>query len=207
MYRVPWKTDLGARQTKQVAFLHQPEVTIDRFYGIRIATDAVIDADGDIAQLAVHIGWKNTKAEGLGEPLPGGVVRVFERNGNGSVFAGEDKIEDTPVGVPSELSIGESPDVAVRIYSSLDEPEATLWSLFTRRAYMPIDLSITNAKSRPALVEIRQGSMSYNKDLRVSGASLRPGRKAGDYAWRFTVPAQGERPLSYTVGARVDRDD
>jgi hypothetical protein len=207
MYRIPWKTALGARQTKQVAFLHQPDVTIERFYGIRMAPDAEADMDGDISQLAVHVGWKNTRAYGLGEPLPGGIVRVFDRNGDGSVFAGEDSIEDTPVGVPSELSIGQSPDVAVLLNSPSDDAKATLWSLLTRRVYLPIDLSISNAKSRPVLVEIRQGSMAHDRDLHVSRATLRPGRKAGDYAWRFTVPAHGEQRLSYKVGVRLDRED
>jgi hypothetical protein len=49
--------------------------------------------------------------------------------------------------------------------------------------------------------------MSGFEDLRVAGASLRPTRKAGDYAWRFTIPANGEQELHYKVSGRVPRDD
>ena len=39
MYRLPDRTDLNARQTKQVAFLAKPEIEVDRFYGVRIGGD------------------------------------------------------------------------------------------------------------------------------------------------------------------------
>jgi hypothetical protein len=208
MYRVPWKTDLGARQTKQVAFLHKPEVTIERFYGVRIAADTDDSGEGDdLMPMKVHVGWNNLKADGLGEPLPGGIVRIFDRNGNDSVFAGDDRIEDTPVGVPSGLTIGRSPDVLLAAEGD-DEPQPTLLSLLTRRAYMGIELLVTNAKSLPVLVEVRQGRMPDFDDVRVVDASLRPMRKAGDYAWRFIIPANGEQRLSYRVGGTVpDFDD
>ena len=36
LYRLPWRTDLAARQTKQVLFLDEPEVEVERFYGFRL---------------------------------------------------------------------------------------------------------------------------------------------------------------------------
>ena len=38
LYRLPWRTDLAARQTKQVLFLDEPEVEIERFYGFRLTS-------------------------------------------------------------------------------------------------------------------------------------------------------------------------
>ena len=60
-----------------------------------------------------------------------------------------------------------------------------------------------NDKPVPVVVEIRQGPMYEYPDLRVGKASARTTRKAGDYAWRITVPAQGEARLSYEVSGRV----
>jgi hypothetical protein len=208
MYRVPWKTDLGARQTKQVAFLYKPDVTVDRFYGVRFGSegDEADDVD-DLMPMKIRIGWNNRKTDGLGEPLPGGIVRVFEIDNDRSMFEGEDTIEDTPVGVPSEITIGRSPDLFVATNFDADEPQVNLLSLLTRRASIPIDLRVTNGRSRAVTVEIRQGNMSGFEDLRVAGASLRPTRKAGDYAWRFTIPANGEQELHYKVSGRIPRDD
>jgi len=206
MYRLPWKTELGARQTKQVAFLHKPDVTVDRFYGLRISADAEeseVDQSDDRMHLHIRIGWKNTKTDGLGEPLPGGIVRIFDRNGGESVFAGEDSIEDTPVGVPSEITIGRSPDVTLAMQGEPEDPIPTALSFLTKRVYMPMELTITNAKPRPVVVEIRQGYLFESTDLRVVDANLPATRKSGDFAWRFTLPANGERQLTYRVGGKV----
>ena len=203
MYRVPWKTDLGSRQTKQVAFLHKPDVTIERFYGVRLARNVEeSDEMDELMHMNIRIGWNNLEADGLGEPLPGGIVRVFDRNGDASLFAGEDSIEDTPIGVPSELTIGRSQDLLLAITG--EEPKPGLWSLLSRHIYLPMDMLITNAKSRPVLVEIRQGPMFESSGLRIAGATLKPIRKAGDYLWRFTVPANGEQALSYKLGVSVE---
>jgi hypothetical protein len=140
--------------------------------------------------------------------LPGGVVRIFARDGEQTVFAGDDSIDDTPVGVPSELQIARSPDILLAMPGDVDEPQPTLLSLLTRRVYRPIDLVITNGKSVPVPVEIRQGRMlDEADDVLVAGANLRPQRKAGDYMWRFIVPANGEQLLHYKVGGTLHRYD
>ena len=53
-------------------------------------------------------------ATGLGEPLPSGVVRVFESYGGRDVLAGEAEIGDRPVGLPVELVIGRAQNVCSR---------------------------------------------------------------------------------------------
>jgi len=208
MYRLPAPTDLAAHQTKQVAFLSKPDVRIDRFYGVRLARD-----DGDMSELGdgipanVKVAWRNLASDGLGEPLPGGIARFFEVGESGTVFVGDARLRDSPVGVPIELAIGRSNDLDLRILNSaqahlsLDsiEPGAKdlLIALLTRRAYIPLSLRIVNAKARPVSFELRQGPLEEFLDLRVKHASLRPQRKAGDYVWRLTVPANGETLLSY----------
>lgn len=219
MYRLPDRTDLAAHQTKQVAFLAKPGIRIERFYGVRLAGD-----EPDLGELedgipaVVKIGWRNVAADGLGEPLPSGIARFFETGEHGDVFVGDARLRDSPVGTPIEVGIGRTPDVDVRSDDpahadlSLDsiEPGAKdlMIALLTHRAYVPVALRIVNAKSRPVVFELRQGRLDEFADLRVKGASLRPQRKSGDYAWRLTVPANGEALLSYRVGGRVpDFDD
>jgi hypothetical protein len=207
MYRLPSRTDLAARQTKQVAFLHTPEVKVERFYGIRLSDSEEYGdeyaAESNFVPIDVKVGWRNRKADGLGEPLPGGLVRFFESAATGLVFAGDARLADTSVDTPVELVIGKSVDLGIAFEGSAEEPEPSALSLFTRRVYLPMHLRVLNDKTRPVVVEIRQGPMSELQDLRVVDASLAPKRKAGDYMWRFEVPAQGEQELSYKVGGRV----
>ncbi len=63
--------------------------------------------------------WENTRASGLGEPLPAGQVRVFEIYAGGMVFAGEARIDDRPVGLPVEARIARALDLVAEF--TLDE--------------------------------------------------------------------------------------
>jgi len=208
MYRLPVRTDLNARQTKQVAFLDKPDVKIERFYSIRLASgeDSVEDID-EVMPANIKIGWRNRTADGLGEPLPSGIVRFFEEAAASTVFAGDAKLGDTPVDTPVELRIGKAIDVGLTVDNKGDEPALNPLVLLTHRVYLPLELRISNAKPRPIIMEIRQGPLEDLQDMRVKGASLAPQRKGGDYMWRITVPASGEALLSYKVGGKMPRDD
>jgi hypothetical protein len=206
MYRLPGPTDLAPRQTKQVAFLRKPEVRVEKFYGLRLDEnfgDDDVAAEENFIPIGVNVGWRNRESDGLGEPLPGGVVRFFEGGATGMKFVGADQLKDTPAGTPVELTIGRSVDVGITFDGSGDEPVSTPMSRLTRRFYLPLHLRVYNDKPRPVLVEIRQAPLPEFQDLRVIDASVPPKRKAGDYLWRFEVPARGEKTLSYKVGGRV----
>lgn len=213
MYRLPSRTDLNARQTKQVAFLAKPEVKIERFYGVRLAGDE--EDTGELAEgvpAIVKVGWRNVEQDGLGEPLPGGLVRFFETGDGRDLFVGDALLRDTPVNTPIELGYGRANDLDLRIDNveqadvSVDsiEPRATdlAIALLTRRVYIPLSLRVVNAKPRPVVFELRQGRLEEFQDLRVKNASLAPRRKFGDFMWRLTVPANGAAVLSYEVGGK-----
>jgi hypothetical protein len=197
LYRVPWATDLAARQTKQVAFLSKPEVRVDRYYNFRIG-----DIDDDPPDNAIAPGlilsWQNTERAGLGEPLPSGNVRVFETHAGGEVFAGEAWMADKPVGLPVDLEIGRALNLML---------EAT-----TERAYegagadfdvisVLAEHRIMNNKGVPIEIEVRHGWSDRFTDVDVRDSSAPARRKYGDYMWRITVPANEARLLTYVLEA------
>lgn len=211
LYRLPEATDLAARQTKQVAFLHKPAVKFERFYSMRLPDSVDFEIDPDDPPIPeVRIGWVNRASDGLGEPLPAGIVRMFEQGAAGLVMTGDDRIIDTAAGAPVELTLGKATDLAFHIDNLAeltdDPPPAGLLSLLTRRVYLPLHLRVASGKPVPVSFELRQRPISEIEDFRVTGASLPASRKAGDYVWRFTVPARGEATLSYRIGGRIPRD-
>lgn len=213
MYRLPEPTDLQARQTKQVAFLHKPDVRYERFYTIRVKSIEDLEGDAEEPLLPwATVGWINRQADGLGEPLPGGKVRFFEPTATSLAFIGEDRVPDTAVGAPAELTCGIATDLdlSVEAPGKLDDMEvstgAMLMALVTRRLYLPVQLRVTNAKPAPVSFEVRQAPLEGMGDFRVKGAIQPTQRKSGDWMWRFTVPANGEAVLRYKVGGRA-RDD
>jgi hypothetical protein len=197
LYRLPWRTDLAARQTKQVLFLDEPEVEIERLYSYRL--ESLTEPPNDnVAIPNLIVRFENTAAEGLGEPLPSGVVRVFEDYGGGDVFAGEAEIGDRPVGLPIELTIGRAQDVMLEITT---EVSGSARAAGGQNIAVVTEHRIVNNKSVPIDLEIRHGVESYYTDLKVDRASRPMRRKYGDSAWRFVV-RPGEDLLSYRLSAR-----
>jgi hypothetical protein len=197
LYRVPWATDLGARQTKQVAFLSKQRVHVDRYYSYRLA-DVDADPPDDAVSPALMLSWQNTERAGLGEPLPSGRVRVFETFAGGEVFAGEAEMTDKPVGLPVDLEIGRALNLTL---------EAT-----TENAYeggnadfdvisVMAEHRVMNNKGVPIEMEIRHGWSELFTDVEVRRSSAPAGRKYGDYMWRITVPANETRLLTYDLDA------
>ena len=193
LYRLPWRTDLNARQTKQVLFLDEPEIRIERFYGLRLASlTEPLPEDVAIPNLVVR--FENTQSQGLGEPLPGGVVRAFESYGGREVFAGEAEIADRPVGLPVELVLGRALNVMLEV--------TTVPSRSGTRVVAATEHRVVNNKSVPIDLEIRHAVESYYTDVELDSTSRPMRRKYGDLAWRFVVPP-GEDELRYRVSARV----
>jgi hypothetical protein len=134
--------------------------------------------------------------------LPRGVVRVFERYGAGEVFAGEADVEDRPVGLPVELTIGRARDLMLE--ARMD------WSNIERRGQRAVGVAmehrIVNNKGVPVDVEIRHAVVSQSTllpyaNVKVEQTSRPMRRKYGDLAWRFTVQP-GEELLTYRLAAR-----
>jgi hypothetical protein len=202
LYRLPWRTDLAARQTKQVLFLDEPAVEVDRFYGFRLES-LIEPPDDDVAIPSLIVRFENTEAEGLGEPLPSGVVRVFEDYGGRSVFAGEAEIGDRPVGLPVELTIGRAQNVLLETTMDWEYglPRRGEALLPPRRVAVMTQHRVVNNKSVPIELEIRHGVESYYANLKVERSSRAMRRKYGDLAWRFTVQP-GEELLTYRLSAR-----
>jgi hypothetical protein len=187
MYRLPWPTDLAARQSKQALFLRKQNVRIRRFYTVKLEAGGTSE-DEPFSAVGANIAWINKQSEGLGEPMPGGVVRFFDPFGAGRIFAGEARLEDRPVGTPVELLIGLAPDVAAEVIEAA-EPRENTYDLRVR---------LTNAKALMAPIEVRQQieeRFQLRPRIRVSNA---PAARKDDYfVWKLRVPPGSEQWLSY----------
>ena len=141
--------------------------------------------------------FENTERDGLGEPLPAGVVRVLEAYGGREVLAGEAEVGDRPVGLPVELVIGRALNVLLEVTTEWDYG-ATRRN--EDRVVVTTEHRIVNNKSVPIELEIRHGVEGYFTDVDVERSSRPMRRKYGDLAWRFEV-APGEALLRYELSA------
>lgn len=194
LYRIPWPTDLNARQTKQVVFLQQEHVKIQRFYGFKFDPEDIDDyqdEDEEAPRPRVMLAFDNRKSAGLGMPLPGGMFRLFETAASSPVFAGETPMGDKAVDLPIELTLGRATDLSLELLAEEIEDSDHEEGDVIVRAY--------NAKAWPVQLEIRQPPSDGDVAFEVVASTHRMRRKFGDLMWRVTVPANSATELRYRL--------
>jgi hypothetical protein len=197
LYRLPWPTDLNARQTKQVAFLNKTGVKVERYYSIRVPwLDSRESSPRDAPYLMLR--WRNERKTGLGEPLPAGLVRVFEPQSGGTVFTGEASIPDRPVNLPVEIGIARAMDLAAEFTLEdvrQEEPGG--------RHIMAIKAMhrFVNHKDASVRIEVRRADTPNYAAPDLVQSTLRARREKGGLVWRFDLPAGREKTLRYDLEA------
>ena len=188
IYTLPEPTDVNARQTKQVQFLDQADVGFTRAYAVEIGQAD----DDDPGRPVLMLRLKNDEETGLGLPLPGGGISLFETQAGATLFTGQARFADKGVGLPLELRFGEAMDLSVQQETGESERVGTM-----RRVAMTV--TIHNDKPQAAQIEVRP-SESYRRGFRILDSSTRPVITEGGYpAWRLAVPAGGPAVLTYTI--------
>jgi hypothetical protein len=204
LYTLGRPTTLADQQTKQVALLGAPAVTVQKEYhltggGLYTAQESgAVDVPQKVAVI-LHV--DNSKKAGLGLPLPAGVVRVYQRDADGgSQFVGEDRIDHTPENETARLKLGDAFDLTARrtqtdfkVLATAKDQRAQFESAYR--------LELKNAKKTPVTVTVDE---MIPGDWQMIDSS-HPHRKASaDIArWRVTVPAGGGQTLTYRVRVKT----
>jgi hypothetical protein len=195
LYAVPEPTTVAARQSKQVQFLSEAHVPFTRVYAFRVDQDSIMD-DNDFAprRPAILLRLQNKESDGLGKPLPAGVISIVETGGTGAVLAGQDEIDDTPVGLPVELELGVAMDVWI-------EPRVTEERTIEGRGHdeqrVSVEVRLGNDKPVPITLEYRQPS--DGEDFRIVRESRSHTLKDGDIQWTFQLRPGGRAVLRYSM--------
>jgi hypothetical protein len=188
IYTLPEPTDVNARQTKQVQFLEQGDVRFTRTYAVEVYEGNDDDPQPPFLMLRL----RNDTTAGLGLPLPGGGVSLFETQAGRTLFTGQATFDDKGVGLPVELYFGEAMDLSVEQETGQDVRVGSV----TR---VPVTVTIRNGKPQPIEIEVRPGESTY-RGFRILTSSARHVITEGGYpAWRLRVPAGGVTTLTYTI--------
>ena len=198
LYTLPEPTTVAAQQTKQVMFLDRANVAFTTVYTFR--TDVYANADSTEAHPAAQtLRFDNTPANGLGKPLPLGMVSLRQRRedaGSGEVFIGARSVRDVAVGEPFELSLGRAQDVTVR---EVQTAQKTV-GFFHKRVRTTLTLTAVNAKAAPVVVELRHGRQNAT-GFRVAQETQPHILKSGDPIWRVELAPGETKDVTFTVEA------
>jgi hypothetical protein len=178
LYRVPIPTTVAANAQKQVAMYLQPNFAAKVVYVATIF-------DGDVGGVIRLIRARNRKEDGLGIPLPGGPVAVFEPHGERQLLVGEGALGNMAIGEDVEIKFAGASNVSVESKRVADEND---WDDY--------EVAVSNANPWPVRFE---GYLAVSDDYRLERPSQRLGRKNGRPLWAARVPANGSAKLRYRL--------
>ncbi len=194
LYPLPERTTIADRQTKQVSFLDVQGAEAARAYEYRNGWLASSDEPQSASSV---LRFSSGRAAGLGDALPAGTVRVYQRDARGNPqFVGEHRIGHTPMGSSLSLATGDAFDVKVR---PVDEERTRINTSPRWRTRMRYTLS--NASPAPVTVDLVQDGLWG--DVRIVDQSQASERLTANQArWRVLVPANGEAVVTATFDTR-----
>jgi hypothetical protein len=225
LYPIAGRTTIANAQTKQVGFLDVAGVAARKVYGRTIDW---MQNDTAPVNVASQIAFSTSRAGGLGDALPAGTVRFYQRDSKGTPqFIGESPIGHTPTGSEMLLTTGAAFDIFVQAtVVKREEITSAEWETTARYRVLrdgviitQVDVDrpktfyrttlrykLTNAKSQPVTVSLVQGGLDrgwWSLDYRVVSETV-PGEQVNSdrRKWQVPVPANGATELTVVLDGR-----
>ena len=201
LYRVPERTTLASRQSKQVRLMDRSAIPVSTIYGVDFSTETLEptgqEPAGQEPTDPSHrwLRTKNSIANHLGLPLPAGTVAVFTGREGERLLQHESGMRDIAVDEEVEIDLGESPDVQVSMTheaTSVDSAHEKLLPLVPGMALRSVKVDavrrveVTNARAAGIDFELR---LRLPQGARIVRADHSVGAKNGRPIFRFKVPA------------------
>jgi len=196
-YKADGTATLGVDQISRVRMFDKPSVPIKIDYSVDLPEfdDSEVGAPMPKQSAQMAIKFENRATGGLGFPLPGGSVRVFETDGDSDRYTGADTVADLAKDAKSTLTLSKVFDVSA-------EPvviKAHRLSKHTTRRTLRVVLR--NAKKTDTTVRVVQTIPSA---LSVWHDGERPVKlSASQYQWTVVVPAGGTKTVTSTFDLRI----
>ena len=199
LYTLERRTNLQQNETKQISLLDSTGVHIDKLFKVDGQSfyfrNPQRPGEPFKDPVQVHLKFKNSQDNSLGQPLPAGTVRVYQGDSKGRVqFIGEDHIDHTPKDETLDLHIGNAFDI-------VEERKQTDFKTFGSNTYeMAFEVTLRNHKPEPITVEVNE---PIGGDWTMLDSNFKY-EKTAAFACRFIVPvaANGESVLKYRVRVR-----
>jgi hypothetical protein len=198
LYTLERPVTLRDRETKQITLLEAPGVDVHKrfvlesqphfFQGLWRAPQAEEKAE-------VYLDLENREQNGLGRPLPRGVVRIYKADAEGAQqFVGEERIDHTPRDEKLELRTGRAFDVVG------ERRQTDFQVLGECRSESAWSIEVRNHKDEAVEVEVVEHAGGDWELVRQSQPSEK--LDAQSFRFRVPVPARGAATVQYRVRVR-----
>lgn len=202
LYTLQRPTTLAENQTKQVALMSATRVPVKKEFllqGENYYYSGQYSELGRKMKVGVFVEFLN-KGEGLGIPLPKGVIRMYKKDRQGNAqFVGEDRIDHTPKNETVRLKLGDAFDLtADRKQTAFQKLAGTgRYNYVYESAY---EIVLKNAKAEAVTVTVRE-PMPGDWTM-VSESQAHTKAASGTAEWQVLVPAEGKATLTWRVRVR-----
>ncbi|MGE0702563.1 MAG: DUF4139 domain-containing protein [Vicinamibacterales bacterium] len=196
LYTLGRKTSINNNETKQLSLLGGTGIPVQKRY--------VVDGQAFYYRNARHPGspikdvvqvyyqFENREKDGLGMPMPAGVVRVYQADSKGGLqFAGEDRINHTPKDETLNVKIGNAFDVVA------ERKQVDFERIASEVYEVEYEVTLRNHKTTAISVEVNEPIGGTWRIL----SSTHEWTKTDAWAARFVapVPGEGETVVRYRV--------
>jgi hypothetical protein len=200
LYRVPERTTVSSRQSKQVRLLDRRSIPVTILYR------ANLPANENVPEFPAErfLRTRNDAAHALALPLPSGQVASFLVRGDASLLVAESPLRDVALDEQFELSLGDSPDVqveAVREHRSIPASGTAALPLLpgmkpwrSARVDDVNRVEIHNARADSIRFELR---VQLPDGARVIGADHALHTRDGQPLFELRIPAGSRETIRY----------
>lgn len=225
LYPISERTTIANAQTKQVSFLDVQGVPAKKVYRRALGW---MTNDSQPVPVSSEIAFSTARDQGLGDALPAGTVRFYQRDRRGSPqFIGENGIGHTPMGSELSLRTGDAFDIFVQSeVEKREEITASEWEKSARFRVIrdgqvveqveverpktfyrtTMRYKLTNAKASAVEVDLIQSGLAqywWGYDYRIVSEDVTGEQINFDTRkWVVSVPAEGERTIRVTYETR-----
>jgi hypothetical protein len=194
LYTLARPTTIAENQTKQVELLSAQSIPVTKEYRFTDVANFYNEAAGEPQRVNadVHLRFDNKEDDGLGVPLPKGIMRVYKADQDGqTIFVGEDSIDHTPKNETVDLMLGQAFDITAR-------GRQTDFSKISDQVYeSSYEIDFQNAKTDPVTVTLAENMPGDWRILEESAMHSKP--DSATASWKIVIPAEGSAKLTYRV--------
>mgnify|MGYP003411899314 FL=1 len=195
LYTLGQPTDVLENEQKQVTLLEAKNAKVQKkliYFGQQYWYRGRHGEVQKNQKVGVYLDVQNTKANGLGIPLPKGTVRVYKADKSGAKqFIGEDNIDHTPRDEKVRIKMGEAFDVVG------DRKQMEWRTLGTCSSESTWEIELRNHKDQASRVEIFE---PIGGDWTMVESTHKHDKKdAHTFTFDVNVPANGKTKIKYKV--------
>ncbi len=194
LYTIPRRTTIKQNQSKQVALLSGSGIECQKIYEFRGMVEfyssrfpAMKDQHVD-----VFLKFQNEEANGLGIPIPAGIMRIYQEDSEGMLqFAGEDHVDHTPKDEEIRLRMGKAFDVVA------DRIQKDYSRISDRVHEAEFEIVVRNHKEQDVVVDIVEPMPADWTILSKSHDFVK--KDAHTAIFSVPVPKDGKVTVTYRV--------